>query len=159
MEELIMPTKFENLETLRKAAWDSFATRRAVEWRVSLAFWSVLAAFIYGVATDKIGAIPQKEKIVLTIIPIFIATVHISWLSGLWRADRFDKMEEGFLRDEMRREIQYKEPTELTDLRDKIVGSMITRKRWKHWSFAPKAVATIALTILAIFSIWLHRAT
>jgi hypothetical protein len=51
--------RFEKLETLRKAAWESIANRRQFEWRICIAFWTLLLAIIFGFGTGQVRASPQ----------------------------------------------------------------------------------------------------
>ena len=48
-----MCTRFDKLEALRKAAWESISKRREFEWRVSIAFCGLLAAFVAGFGTRQ----------------------------------------------------------------------------------------------------------
>jgi hypothetical protein len=156
MEGTVTLTKFEKLETLRKAAWESLATRREFEWRVSLALWSLLAAFVYGVTKHKLGIVPWPEKITLGFVPILLGWAHILWLARLRRGDKLDKLEEGNFREEMRRDIPYAEPEKVTKNRGIILRSKETRHAWDHWNFWSQTMVTLALTTLAIISIRLN---
>lgn len=146
-EKLSPHERFQNLEILRKAAWESVASRREFEWRISLAFWSLLAAFIAGVATTKLGVAGHCAKYALSIIPIVLAYAHTRWLNGIERAHDLDRIEEGDFREEMRRVINYPEKSKVTDLRDVIMHS-------KGWNKGAQLAATYALTMLAVISIW-----
>jgi hypothetical protein len=46
LDNQIIEDRFEKLETLRKAAWESISNRRQFEWQVSIPFWTLLAVFI-----------------------------------------------------------------------------------------------------------------
>lgn len=151
--ELGMPTRFENLETLRKAAWDSFATRREFAWKVSIAFWSLLAAFIAGVVTNKVY-LGCLAKGLLTAFPIILGCAHLLWIWGIRRGDLIDRMEEGDYRDAMRCEAAYSETEKLKKFRNQVVEST---GFVKHWNAVAQAMATIALLSLAVISIWLIR--
>jgi hypothetical protein len=162
-----MPTRFENLETLRKAAWESIATRREFEWRVSLAFWSLLAAFIAGVVTHP-DAIPCGARWPLAGFPFVLWIAHVIWLLGLNRAYRLDKREEGDLREAMRIEASYLENPCVTKWRNEIVDPKVRPKvdpqvdpkakgllkLPKHWNLISQLFMSTALSALAALSLF-----
>ena len=157
-----MPTEFENLETLRKAAWESIATRREFEWRVSLAFWSLLAAFIAGVVTNKIPDVPCVAKLALSLFPLVLGFAHCRWLFGLNHAYDIDKQEEGDFRKAMRFQVPtYYEDALVTKWRNEILDRKkepkTLRTCWTDWNLCSQLLMTIALTVLAVSSLWLPR--
>ena len=116
-----------------------------------MAFWTLLAAFIAGVATEDIN-LTCLAKIWLTPFPIILGGAHLLWIWGIRRADLVDRKEEGHFRHAMRCEIEFKEDDKLTEAVREIVDSSGIRK---HWNACSQAMTTIALVFLAILSVWL----
>jgi membrane protein implicated in regulation of membrane protease activity len=127
---------------------------------VSLAFWGLLVAFVAGVATNGTVATSCGVKWALAFFPIILGLAHIYWLSGLSRAYKIDKKEEGDLLEAMRIEASYQEDPDVTKWRSKIVN----HRRLPgllgllmDWNLVSQVIMTLALTVLAASSLWLIR--
>lgn len=71
---------FEALETLRKAAWDSFYRRQSYEWKWCVAIWTPLLAFI-GIALKESHVwIPWHWMVPMAIL---LLVLHIVWQVNL----------------------------------------------------------------------------
>lgn len=92
--------KFDALEQLRAAAWDSFDKRRTYEWRICIALWTAFAAFIGAVVTGRV-ATTTPVAVGTTIIALAVLILHHFWLRGLSRAHETDKREDVFFRRQM----------------------------------------------------------
>lgn len=136
--------RFDKLETLRKAAWESISARRQYEWRISIAFWTLLAAFIAGAATKHI-AVPSCAKFTLWIFPLLLGIAHSVWLFGLLRAYEHDKLEEEELRQAMKGDVPHQDSERLIQRRKEIKSS------FRYWNFFSQLMTTLALTGLSIF--------
>ena len=53
--------RFEQLETLRKAAWKSIANRRQFEWRLCIAFWTLLLAIVAAFGTGHVPSFDGSQ--------------------------------------------------------------------------------------------------
>lgn len=143
-----MCERFEKLETLRKAAWESISGRREFEWHVSIAFWTLLGAFIAGFGIGRVAEIHDSERWFLWIFPFSLGLAHSLWLCGLDRAYKIDKREEEAFRRAMRQDadVLFAEPKEDTDRRDKAKRS--------QWNLRSQQITTWALTFLAMYVVF-----
>ena len=142
-----MDDKFENLETLRKAAWESIAARRKYEWQVSISFWGLLASFIAALVTNKIE-IAGGAGLGLLLVPVLLCVAHCWWIVGLFNAYTIDKKDEEDLRNAMHSLVCFSSTT--ADQRSKI-----TEKRKKgalrNWNTGSQIITTVTLGILAVY--------
>lgn len=148
-----MNDRFTQLETLRKASWDAITSRRKYEWRVSIAFWGLMGAFVAVLVTEKIDVL-GCDGLWLLLFPIILGASHLRWVRGLFNAFTFDKKEEEALRRAMRKEASYDEPEEITSLRRSIAAARSSGVL-RHWYHGPQIYATIAFTLLAMFVVCL----
>lgn len=149
--------RFEQLETLRKAAWESIVSRRAVEWRVSIALWSLLAAFIASINSVDLE-LGGCARFALSLFPVMIAVGYVDWLSSMFEAYRIDKTEEGTLRGEMAKLADYQQ-----DERVRTAVEQMVESRWRESDgrmavlktmHAPQILTTVLLAFLALFVVW-----
>lgn len=142
------PLRFDKLETLRKAAWESFSSRRPIEWRVSLSLWGFLAAFIVALMSEK-AAIELSPKLAFILISVLSAfpILHVLWLVGIVRAHTLDRMEEEQFRVEMRTLSGCAETPEIGDQRKRITAQR--KYALINWNYGPQLVATLLLVGLA----------
>jgi hypothetical protein len=139
-----MCTRFDKLEALRKAAWESISKRREFEWRVSIAFWGLLAAFVAGFGTRQSAvSYSCSDRWLLAFFALLLGVGHVLWLCGLRRAYKIDKREEEAFREEMRQEAPFHESEEITDLRKEA--------RKSSWNFTAQLITTCTIILLAIF--------
>lgn len=120
--------------------------RREYEWRVSIAFWTLLGGFIAALVTTKID-LAGGWSCFLLLFPIILGAAHLQWLWGLFRAYTIDKKEEEAFRAAMRNFALYEEPKFVTDLREKAANR--SRGILVNWNHAPQVWTTIAFTVLA----------
>jgi hypothetical protein len=92
--------RFEQLETLRKAAWESIANRRQFEWRLCIAFWTLLLAIVAAFGTGHVTSFDDSHRcsavtfhVIAAIVALVLGAVHTFWLFGLKNAYRLDKRE------------------------------------------------------------------
>lgn len=144
--------RFEQLEILRKASWESIASRRSVEWRVSISLWSILAGFIALVISVN-PDLENCEKALLLIVPVAAVVIYAQWLCDMFKAYRIDKLEEGELRREMGKMAGYEQNKRVQNS----VAEMI-EDRWNESGIshpisntmhAPQVMTTILFAILA----------
>jgi hypothetical protein len=126
--------------------------RREFEWRVSIAFWTLLAAFVAGFVTQHQTIVTQpiscSDSGLLAFVAFLLGLGHSLWLWGLDRAYKIDKRQEEAFREAMRQDA---EPNEILDRyfdsnHLQLVGKV--RKSW--WNFTAQFITTFALTLLAI---------
>jgi hypothetical protein len=122
--------RFEQLETLRKAAWESIATRRQFEWRLCIAFWTLLLAIIAAFGTGHVTIFDHSHPcaavtfhVIAAIVVLALGVVHTIWLFIIENAYTLDKREESDFREEMRKIAGYTEKGYLTEWREKAIKS------------------------------------
>ena len=86
--------RFEALKVLRDARWRSFDTRRSFEWKMCLALWTALAAFI-AIMLQGTGEWTKDLNfwLVLAISVIgslLVFGIHIWWNCNLHRSNKID---------------------------------------------------------------------
>jgi uncharacterized membrane protein len=148
--------RFEQLETLRKAAWESIANRRQFEWRLCIAFWTLLLVIVAAFGTGQVPTFDHSHRcaavtfhVIAAIVVLALGIVHTIWLFGLKSAYRLDKLEESDFREVMRRIAEYTERPKLTELREEAIKS-----GWKQ-VFVQTAMTWI-LVLLAVIIIIFH---
>lgn len=99
--------RFDALETLRKAAYDSFDARRGYEWKFCFSAWTAFALFIGALVTQPVET---GKALPMTGSWPFLATMGMSaaltilhgvWLAGVGRANRADRLISYHFRREM----------------------------------------------------------
>jgi hypothetical protein len=143
--------RFERLETLRKAAWESFTTRRKDEWKVNLSLWGVLAAFTVGSLSGKWEFAGSPSEIMFVVLlPMSLLILHLFWLSRLSRANRLDKAEEGDFRTAMCLEIDHKFSDPLVE---KLRRERAEDGALSPWAPLPQFITTSLLVALATYPV------
>jgi hypothetical protein len=134
--------KFDGCMKLAEFAIKNFHGRREYEWKITLGYWTILAAAI--VSGDKIKAAVQAW-VVLTSSLIFA----IVWLRGVWVANANDKKRAFHYRDSA--------VTVLNDPEHKVVGEPepidCRNSEWwtgflADWSSLFQLITTSALSIV-----------
>ncbi len=84
--------KFESLFQLYDLAWRQFNERRNHEFKVTLIYWTALAAAIAGSMT--LAELPPilGGRILLGAIALFAVILHILWCAGLYNAQYGEKL-------------------------------------------------------------------
>ncbi len=142
-----MDNRFDNLETLRKAAWESITTRRKYEWQISIGFWGLLGSFIAALVTNRIE-IAGAAALGLLIVPVLLCAAHCRWLLGLFRAYTIDKRDEEDLRKDMHSLVDFTSTT--CDERSEVRKTQ-EKGALGNWNTQSQIVTTIALGILAAY--------
>lgn len=146
--------RFTRLDTLRKFAWESIEARRGMEWKASIALWTLQAAFAYGLIQAKL-ALADGEKIAISFFPIGVLVAHTWWMHGLFKAYNIDKLEELRLREQMG-ELACHTP----DIRVVRQVEQYVRDRWESPNaFAnslhgPQVLTTAILSVLLLLVIF-----
>ena len=156
--------RIETLELLRKSATERYVWRAQVEWKLCIALWTALAAFIGAVLTGK-GIAPPKMSVWLMItVSMFIcilAILHGLWLRGLAQAQKLDNDVAFFFRDRMMEEVGVHFPPKIFDEIEKAnkrngieredQGSRI--RWWRHWSRFFQFGVTVLLALGAVAAV------
>ncbi len=148
-----MDNKFENLETLRKAAWESIAARRKYEWQISISFWGLLVSFIAALVTNKIEiAGAGWVGLLLILVPLGLCTAHCMWIVGLFHAYTIDKKDEEDLRKAMHSIVSLDSTTvaKRTEIR-----KMREKGPLRNWNTRSQIITTITLGLLACYIVGL----
>jgi hypothetical protein len=147
--------RFEKLETLRKAAWESIASRRQFEWRLCIAFWTLLLAIVAAFGTGRVPSFDDSHRcsavtlhVIAAILALVLGMVHTFWLFGLKIAYRLDKREESDFREAMRNIAGYSEKEDLTRWRNEAIDS-----GWKQ-VFIQTAMTWILVSLAVIIIVF-----
>ncbi len=138
--------RFDALETLRCAAWTSFDSRRGFEWKLALALWTALAAFIGTILSDghPITGCPRLLVIIMVAILFFF---HVVFVRGLASAHLVDRRITYLMRDEMMKVADVAFPEDLKKLLDERRKTM---SDILNWSYLPQLGLTGLLSLGAI---------
>jgi hypothetical protein len=139
--------KFDALEQLRAAAWDSFDKRRNFEWRVCIALWTAFAAFIGAVLTGKAPSTTTTATGGTIIIALAIIILHCIWLHGLCRANKADKDIAVFFEEQMMVMLN-------TEFSNNIKEQLKTIRDSGNWNSLFQIGVTTILALGAIITIW-----
>jgi hypothetical protein len=148
--------RFESLESLRLAAYNSFNDRRGYEWKFCLSIWTAQAVFLAGLLQPT----KPDEKFPLTFpcawvfaafIGFLIICLHIYWSNGLARANLVDK--KIFLFYDRLMQIMLN--VHFTEEIKKEIDELPTTKGWTQWShLAQVAITTLlAVAVAAIIAV------
>lgn len=81
---------FDALATLRDVRWTAFDTRRAFEWKMGLAVWTAIAAFIALVLQDSIDGLAAVNRWLVLSASAIVLAVHFWWNFFMHRSNRLD---------------------------------------------------------------------
>jgi hypothetical protein len=140
--------KFDALETLKQAEWESFHTRRHFEWKVCIALWTTYAAFIGTAFSGKIGPLPEWSVLFVAAVMGIGVCCHYFWISEITRANDLDRKKYFHFRDQMMERLGQEFPTDIKDKEQKYKD----KKEGKglRWSKSFQVCITILLTLTAI---------
>jgi hypothetical protein len=144
--------KLDTLELLRKSAMERYTWRAQAEWKLCLAIWTALAAFIGAVLTGK-GIAPPKTSVWFFVAgAALIFALHWWWLHGLWLAQKLDNDISFFFRDRMMESIKVEFPNNIQNQ----IENLRRRNRsvWTHWSCTSQLGITALLACGAIAAVW-----
>ncbi len=145
-----MAYRFEDLETLRKAAWESIATRRKYEWQISISLWGLLFSFNGALVAGKMP-VAGYAGLLLLIFPLVLCVAHYLWLVGLFHAYSIDKKDEGAFRTAMHDLIKLEPKYDVTaELRAKAEKSREDGPL-RNWNTRSQILTTEALGYLAFY--------
>jgi hypothetical protein len=75
--------RFEQLETLRKAAWESIANRRQFKWRLCIAFRTLLLVIVAAFGTGQVPTFDHSHRcaavtfhVIAAIVVLALGVVH-----------------------------------------------------------------------------------
>ena len=152
---LLINAGIQKLETLRKAAWESISNRRQFEWRLCIAFWTLLLAIVAAFGTGHVPSFDGSHRcsaaifhVIAVIVALVLGVVHTFWLFGLQKAYTLDKREESDFREEMRRIAEYREQEYLTGRRNKAI------KAWWKQVFVQTAMTWILVSLAVIIIVF-----
>ena len=89
-----------SLEALRQAAWQEFDTRRAFEWKVSLALWTAMFAFAGALLSGK-PTIDYGIRVIACHLAVALLILHIYFLCGVAKRHHADREKEHFFRNQI----------------------------------------------------------
>lgn len=144
--------RFDALETLRSAAWMSFDTRRAFEWKLALGLWTALAAFI---GTVLSGDVPIRiigcPRLFVVLIVSTLFALHVHFVRGIVIAHHIDRRIVYLMRDEM---MKLATVGFCDDLKKRIDERAKTMPDIFNWSYLPQLGVTGVLSLGAILCLF-----
>lgn len=145
--------RFESMDSLRQAAYDSFNDRRSYEWKFSLSIWTALAVLLAGIVQPaKDGAsFPLKGAavwLVAAIVGVLLVLLHAYWNNGASRANSVDKGVALYFARAMQAMLSLPFDGDL----EKKIEALPKTEGWTQWSHLAQ-VAITALLALAVVSI------
>jgi hypothetical protein len=149
--------RFAQLETLRKASWEAIVSRRGVEWKASIALWSILAAFVALIVSSN-PVLENCQKALLCLFPLATALIYIVWLLMMFEAYNIDKQEEGDFRKEMGRLAGYTQHERVQKEVKKAIRARLDETNVGHpvanTMHAPQIVMTVVLAVFSCAVVW-----
>jgi hypothetical protein len=144
--------RFESLESLRSAAYNSMNDRRSYEWKLSLSIWTTLAVSIAGILqpASKEAAFPLKGCI--WAIPIYaLAIAAIVFIHGYWsdkaaRRNKIDTEKAHTYEDEMKK----MSGVAFSGALQKKIDEPSKREGWTEWSHLAQIMITLILGLLLL---------
>jgi len=91
---LTVKDRLDALLKLSERSWTQFNFRRDVEWKLAMAIWTALLAFLGIVITGKLIHISPCGMLGLYILPLLIFLIHIVWF--YWARQAHD-VDQGFV--------------------------------------------------------------
>ena len=148
--------RFDALDALRKAGYDSFDHRRSYEWKLSFGIWTALAAFTAALVTQPVEsgkhlpiAGPWAQAVTLVIVGL-VAYLHSQWLIGMGRSNNADRLISWHYENEMRDNL-LKLPFD-TALNSELATLRRKMGRLTNWSYSSQLAITVLLGIAAFLA-------
>lgn len=146
-------THFDQLETLRKASWDSYCNRRSYEWKISLGVWGALLALLHILIRDNtlIAGKPQLQALGtvlvqgshspwlqfwVAILTVWAGVLHVSFMRFIRRGHFIDQTRHERCLELQRSLMGWEDPSDVEFLVKTIVGSRVewrSRSSWGKW--------------------------
>lgn len=152
--------RLESMESIRKANYEKFNSRRNYEWKLSLSIWTAQSLFIVGliqpVKADYIFPFGDSAWIFGIIAGIALCLTHAYWSNEVSKRNSFDiRMGDAYLL-EMEKLVGLS-IMENAIRNNKEISPLSGVLNWSHFS---QVLITVLLSILAIIilyakSIWL----
>jgi len=149
--------RFESLENLRRAAYESFNDRRSHEWKFSLSLWGAEAILLAGLLQpfENGEVFPLKGCCVRCVAVVFGSLLVL--LYGYWqhcaaRANSVDKDVSRHFADEMVKILSLPYSKELQDKIDRIPKD----GTWRSWSNLAQIGITILWTLAVVMIIYIR---
>jgi hypothetical protein len=136
---------------LCQLAWNQFNERRRYEIKISLTFWTALAAATAGsLNLPSLPAIPGG-RVSLILAAIFVFLLHIIWCAGIGRAQLADRKIAIFYERQLQKIIKTEFDDELKRLLDNLKKKMggIT-----NWTYIFQLGLTAFLCIVLVLTNW-----
>jgi hypothetical protein len=93
--------RWDAYNQLRAAAGERFAGRRAVEFRVVIAFWAAIAALIVLILRQEIKGWTTAHAVLTTFVATGSFYALWRWIAGLGKAHKYDHDVSRFFEGEM----------------------------------------------------------
>lgn len=143
--------RFEQLETLRKAEWEKFSSRRPIGWKVCIALWTALAVFLAGLIRSDVPELSYQAQFALTIAGVLLTAAHFIWLMGHARASTINQYTEHDIRDLMWAIVKFKRSTKSqVEVSKWEKQSVLTRK----WPQLFQGAVTLLLAGGILWFVW-----
>jgi hypothetical protein len=123
---------FDSTFEMYSLSWQQFNERRSYEFKVSLTFWTALAAAVAGsLHLSILPAIPGG-RFTLLLIAISSLSLHGIWCFGIGRAQRAERKIALFYERKLQNLIKAEFDTELNDFLSRLRTTMGLLKNWTY---------------------------
>lgn len=149
--------RFESLESLRRAAYESFDSRRSYEWKLSLAIWTAEAiALVALLQPTKAGEVFPLNRpwgwAGALAVAVVLVILHCYLSDGLAKSNANDKAEARHFRDEMEKMVNLEQVVKTPFERRDDEGT----RGWRQWSHLGQIGITALLAAAAALIIVLR---
>lgn len=142
--------EFDVIFALQETTWKGIYFRHGVEWKLTIALWTVLSTFIGTVITGRISFLNLQNIIIFSIIGIsIISALFILYLIGVWK---FRQAQLSLIADYDKRlyKLTNTKRSELTNTR----LSKSNKYNKISWSLVLKIGITLILLVGSIFAVF-----
>ena len=151
--------RFESIETLRRASYDSFNDRRSYEWKLSLSIWTALALLIAGLVQpakpDEVFPLSAPWSWVGGLVAaMLLLFFHGYWSNGAARVNSIDR--DAFLHFYQAMQTLLKLPFDAT--LQNAIKALPRKQGWKQWSHVVQLLITALLAATAVVIVYVRSA-
>jgi len=145
--------KHDALFDEHKTAWDSLMRRTGTEWKVSISFWTALAAFSGMLLQDAAAINPDIGRLFWPVLAacVLILSAHLIFTLGIMRGNNIDQKKLQYYEKAMRCLSGVEWPSDLQTSIDHAASRKGFLGYWSHYS---QLLVTVILTAAPPTIVW-----
>lgn len=143
--------RFESLFQLYESAWGQFNERRRFEFKVTLTFWTALAAGIAGSMTLAVFPSMPGGKLLLCLVALAGVGLHALWCHGIGNAQRADRFVALSYEPELQKLVQGEFSASLKNELEQLQRAM---GRLRNWTYVFQLGVTLLLAVTLVGTNW-----